>query len=101
MMKESEEQIALWVQRQCREMNIPPQNVFYGAFGKGTLGYAFSKVFGAACPVPIDEGGAPTKRAVRDGEFVLEADGTKRLKRCDEHSDDRIEPDARTSKNCG
>lgn len=88
---EAEDQIADWVRLRSRELNLVPQNIFYGAFGKGTLGYAFSKVFGQTSSVPIDEGGLPTKRAVREGEYIVD-DVTKqrRLKRCDEHYDRRI-----------
>lgn len=88
--KEVDDQIAEYIQSRLKQLNIPPNYCFYGAFGKGTLGYAFSKIFGAVCPVPIDEGGSPTKRAVRDGLFVTEQDGRKRLMRCDEYYDRRI-----------
>lgn len=90
MLKEADDQIASWIFNRLRELNIRPDDCFYGAFGKGTLGYAFSKLFASVCPVPIDEGGMPTRRAVRDGLFVVETDGSKRPMRCDEYYDRRI-----------
>jgi hypothetical protein len=82
---EPEVQIAGHVKSRMKELGIPPQNSFYDAGGKGTLGYAFSKVFGDDCPIPVDFGAKATSRPVRFDLFVEELDGTKRLKRCDEH----------------
>lgn len=80
-----EDQIAAYVQKRLVQLDIVPQNCFYDSFGRGTLGSAFSKVFGHTCPVPVDSGAMPTKRPVRFDLFIIEKDGTRRLKRCDEH----------------
>lgn len=82
---EPEEQIALFVQNRLKELKIPAKNCFYDSFGRGTLGFAFAKIMGADCPIPVDSGMKPTTRPVRFDLFVEEKDGTKRLKRCDEH----------------
>src|ERR1035437_4192455 len=82
---EPEEQIASFLKNRLEQLGIPPQNCFYDSFGRGTLGFAFARLFGAICPVPIDSGAMPTKRPVRFDLFVEEKDGRKRLKRCDEH----------------
>lgn len=84
-----EDQIAAYIFNRLSELSIPPRNCFYDSFGKGTLGFAFSKLFGKECPVPIDSSSMPTKRPVRFDLFVEEVDQfgskKKRLKRCDEH----------------
>jgi hypothetical protein len=82
---EPEEQIADYVFARAQQGNIGAQNIFYDSFGRGTLGAAFARVFGSVCPVPVDSGARPTNRPVRFDLFVEERDGTKRLKRCDEH----------------
>lgn len=79
-----EEQIAVYVKQRLDELGIPYKNCFYDSFGRGTLGYSFSKIMGADVPVPIDSGMQPTRRPVRFDLFV-EENGVKRLKRCDEH----------------
>lgn len=82
---EPEEQIALFVKNRLTELKIETSNCFYDSFGRGTLGFAFAKIMGANCPVPVDSGMRPTKRPVRFDLFVEEVDGRKRLKQCDEH----------------
>ena len=81
---EPEEQIATFIFSRLGQLSIEAQNCFYDSFGRGTLGFAFAKLFGARCPVPIDSGAQPTTRPVRFDLFVEEKDGRKRLKRCDE-----------------
>lgn len=82
---DAEDQIAQFVKSRMESLGIPPQNCFYDSFGRGTLGYSFSKVFKEKNPVPIDSGSQPTKRPVRFDLFVTEKNGNKRLKTCDEH----------------
>ena len=81
---EPEEQIANMVFQRMRDADIPASNGFYDSFGRGTLGFAFAKLFGASCPVPVDAGARPTARPVRFDLFVDDNAG-RRLKRCDEH----------------
>lgn len=80
-----EEQIAEFIKRRCDEIGIPYSACFYDSFGRGTLGFYFSKIMGMVVPVPVDSGQQPTNRPVRFDLYVEENDGSKRLKRCDEH----------------
>ena len=86
---EAEDQIAEYVVKRLDDLKIPYQNCAFDSFGRGTLGFSFSKLCGKNCPVPVDSGAKPTKRPVRFDLFVDEADVitgrlSKRLKRCDE-----------------
>lgn len=85
-----EEQIAMYVFNRCAELDVMPQNIFYDSFGRGTLGFQFSKLFGRLCPVPVDSGAQPTKRPVRFDLFKEETNPLtgrveKRLILCDEY----------------
>ena len=81
-----EDQIANAVFDDLARYDIPPENCFYGAFGKGTIGFAFARKFGKNSPVPIEEGGSPSKRPVRqDLKLWDENKRELRHKRCDEH----------------
>ena len=82
---EPEDQIAEFVKARLGTLEVPPNNCFYDSFGRGTLGFAFAKVFGNLCPVPVDAGGPASPRPVRFDLFVTDDRGNKRLKRCDEH----------------
>jgi hypothetical protein len=82
---DAESQIAAFIFNQHKRLNIPPENIFYDSFGRGTLGAAFAKLFGFNCPVPVDSGSRPTDRPVRFDLFVDEKNGMKRLKMCNEH----------------
>lgn len=81
---EPEDQIAEHVKTRLTQMEIPAKNAFYDSVGKGTLGYAFAKLFGADCPIPVDSGDKPSSRPVRFDLFV-EENGARRHKRCNEH----------------
>ena len=88
--KSIEDQIADAVFEDCEREGIQYTNAFYDPYGKGTIGYAFSRRFPQGrCPIPVDSGGKPTTRPVRLGLFVDQSDNygqvVKRLKRCDEH----------------
>jgi len=86
-----EDQIVLQVKADAEALGIPAERIFYDSFGKGTIGFAFARHFGATCPVPIDSGGRTTDRPVREGLYVEEPPrypgdkGRKRLKKCSEH----------------
>lgn len=82
---DAEAQIAAYVYHRAKELKIAAKDIFYDSFGRGTLGFEFAKLFGLDCPVPVDSGAQPTARPVRFDLFVEERDGTRRLKRCDEH----------------
>lgn len=84
---EASEQIAAWVKNKCDALNIPPNQIFYDSLGSTQLGFAFSKVYGTNCPVPIESGGQATERPVRFDLYVTEfknGTSTKRLKTCRE-----------------
>ena len=80
-----EDQVATTLSEELRVYGIDPTDCFYDSCGKGTLGGAFARTFGSRSPVAVDAGAKPSKRPVRSGLYVDEDDGTKRLKRCDEH----------------
>jgi len=80
-----EDQICQQVKRDMEDHGIPPTHAFYDSFGKGTVGFAMAKEFGATCPVPVNAGEQPSQRPVRYDLFVEEFNGHRRLKRCDEH----------------
>lgn len=84
--KSADDQIAEWIKARLEQLNIQANRCFYDSFGKGTIGFAFAKVFGNSCPVPVDSGARPTRRPVRFDLFVWdETTKLKRPKRCDEH----------------
>ena len=86
-----EEQIAEFVHHDARQLGVSDENIFYDSFGKGTVGFAFSKKFGSNPPIPVESGGKPTSRPVRhDLTTVDEKTGQIRLKTCDEHYRKRI-----------
>lgn len=81
-----EDQIAMAVARDLTDLDIPPSHAFYDSFGKGTIGFAFARIFGESTPVPVDTGAKPSSRPVRYDLFIFdERLGYRRLKRCDEH----------------
>lgn len=82
---EVEDQLANMLAEELAFYGIESTNVFYDANGKGTIGAAFARKFGSKSPVAVDSGDKPTSRPVRQDLFIDEDDGTKRLKRCDEH----------------
>lgn len=82
--KSVEDQIAEQVFDLLKNEGIPSSQSGYDPYGKGTIGFAFSRKFGSDCPIPIDSGGKPTERPVRQDLYVIEKDGTKRLKKCSE-----------------
>lgn len=82
---EPEDQIALYIRKECGALGIPGSNVFYDAGMKATAAVAMSKLFSPECNA-VNFGGNPTKRPVSADEYVIDREtGAKRLKRCDEH----------------
>ncbi|HUD83432.1 MAG TPA: hypothetical protein VMQ67_08005 [Candidatus Saccharimonadales bacterium] len=80
-----EDQIASVLSEELTIYNVPPENVFYDACGKGTIGGALARKFGFRVPVAVDSGARCTKRPARADLFVDEPDGNRRLKTCEEH----------------
>lgn len=86
--KSPEDQIADWCLNYMTIHRIPTQNGFYDSTGRGTLGSALARVFGAVTPIPVEFGGRASPRPVRHDLFIEEGPPNrriKRLKRCDEH----------------
>lgn len=82
---EAEDQIALYVRRECGDLSIPGANVFFDAGMRATAATAMAKLFSPETN-PINFGGSPTKRPVSADEYVTDRQtGAKRLKLCDEH----------------
>lgn len=83
---EPEQQIAQMMFERHQQLGIPPENMSYDSFGRGTLGFFFAELFGKNCPVPVNSGDKPTDRPVRHDYFVEDSSSRtgKRLKRCDE-----------------
>ncbi len=82
---EAEDQIALYIKKECEALGIAPSHVFYDAGMRATAAVSMSKIVGTEANA-VNFGGNPTKRPVSADEYVLDRQtGAKRLKRCDEH----------------
>ena len=82
-----EDQIALFIRKDCEALDIPGANVFFDAGMRATAATALAKLFSPEVNA-VNFGGNPTKRPVCSDEYVLDGqNGAKRLKRCDEHYD--------------
>lgn len=88
--KDPDDQIAEFCKKECVINDLDPANGFYDSTGRGTVGAAFARVFGSVVPVPIAFGDRPSERPVRHDLFVVEPDGRKRHKRCDEEYGKRV-----------
>ena len=81
---EAEDQIALYVRKECEALGIPGSHVFFDAGMRATAATSMAKLFSPETN-PINFGGSPTKRPVSADEYVVDRQtGAKRLKRCDE-----------------
>lgn len=58
-----EDQIALFVMEQCKQRNIPPENLFFDSTGRGSLALAFARLWSPSV-VGIEFGGKPSERPV-------------------------------------
>lgn len=75
-----EDQIADAVKEYCESNNIPPENVFFDATGRGSLGTSFSRRWSSAVN-PIEFGGSPTDRPICSDWYINDPkDGHRRLK---------------------
>lgn len=80
-----EEQIAVFVKHDCKQLGIPPENMFHDSTGRGALGTMIAREW-SAMTNPVEFGGSPTPRPVTLDMFIYdEKDRHRRLKRCDEH----------------
>lgn len=80
-----EDQISIWVKSYCENNSIPPENFFYDATGRGSLGPSLARIWSAQIH-PVEFGGAATDRPVSLDLFILDfKTGQRRLKTCKEH----------------
>ena len=84
---EPEDQIALFIRKECVALDIPGAHVYFDAGMRATAATTLAKLFSADVNA-VNFGGLPSKRPVSADEYILDKDtGAKRLKRCDEHYD--------------
>ena len=80
-----EDQIAEWVKTYCENQNIPPENMFHDATGRGSLGTALARVWSAQTN-PVEFGGRPTERPVSLDHFIRDPKTSqRRLLLCSEY----------------
>lgn len=85
--REPEEQIAMFIKKECEALQIPGGHVFFDAGMRATAATALAKHFSHEVNA-VNFGGLPSKRPVSANEYVLDMQtNAKRLKRCDEHYD--------------
>lgn len=81
-----ETQIVRYVKSKCASKGVPDEKVFVEAGMRATLATEFGRVMSPAVNM-INFGGQATDRPVSNDLYVVEKDGTKRLKKCSEHYD--------------
>jgi hypothetical protein len=69
--QQAEEQIAEYVLLYCKQRNINPEQVGFDSTGRGTLMSAFARLWSPQV-VPIEFGGKPLDRPVRQGDAKTE-----------------------------
>lgn len=80
----AEDQIAEFVKEDCEKDGIPPENVFFDATGRGSLGTSFARIWSSQVN-PVEFGGNPTTRPVCQDIFIIDQKTKiKRLKLCTE-----------------
>lgn len=89
---EPEEQIASFIFDRSKQLGIPPENISYDSFGRGTMGFYLAALFGTNNPVPVNSGDNPTDRPVRFDYFIEDKSSSsgRRLKRCNEEYKKKI-----------
>ncbi|HEU4344050.1 MAG TPA: hypothetical protein VFU31_21050 [Candidatus Binatia bacterium] len=79
-----EDQIATWVRDDCISLDIPPENVFHDATGRGSLGTSFGRLWSPKVN-PVEFGGSASARPVTNDTFMIDPrTGEKRLVLCHE-----------------
>lgn len=80
-----EDQISEFVKRDCEISNIPPENMFHDATGRGSLGTSLARIWSAQTN-PIEFGGRPTDRSVSLDHYIRDPHTKQqRLLLCSEH----------------
>lgn len=81
---EPEDQIAVWVKRECTGLGILPANFGHDSTGRGSLGTALARAWSADCQ-PIEFGGKASKRPVSLDHYITDRQtNQRRLLICDE-----------------
>lgn len=79
-----EDQIAEWCAHYFDKNGVRPENFFYDATGRGSLGPSLARIWSNMIQ-PVEFGGSPTKRIVSRDVTVLDPKtGFSRPQRCDE-----------------
>jgi hypothetical protein len=79
-----EDQIAAFVRDDCIAKDIPPENVFHDATGRGSLGTSFGRLWSPKVN-PIEFGGSATARPVTHDTFIRDPrTNERRLMLCHE-----------------
>lgn len=87
---DAEYQIARHCKKRCESLGVPPENFFYDATGRGSLGTALAREWSAQTN-PVESGGVPTDRPVSMDHLVLDVKtNLRRLKLCSEHYSKRV-----------
>lgn len=82
-----EDQISHFLKHYATENSIKPENFFYDATGRGSLGTSLARIW-SNLTNPVEFGDPPSERPVSLDLTVEDKEtGLKRLKRCDEHYD--------------
>lgn len=85
-----EDLIAEWVRRDCESIGVQPENVFFDATGRGSLGTAFARIWSALVN-PVEFGGKPSDRPVSLDLYTEDTEyGGRKLKLCTEHYSKRV-----------
>ena len=84
---DAEDQISLFIRKECTALDIPGNRMFFDAGMRATAATSLSKLFSPDVNA-INFGGRPTARPVSADEYVNDLyTNSRRLKRCDEHYD--------------
>jgi hypothetical protein len=77
-----EDQIAAFVRDDCIAKDIPPENVFHDATGRGSLGTSFGRLWSPKVN-PVEFGGSASSRPVTHDTFIKDPrTGERRLMLC-------------------
>lgn len=90
---EASEQIAAFVKDKSDKLSLPASSIVYDSLGSTSLAFAFAKLFGSSCPIPVESGGSADDRPVRAGLYVNEIKNgrtEKRLKTAKEEYSKKI-----------
>lgn len=80
----AEDQISAWVKFYCESHGVPPENFFFDATGRGSLGPSLARIWSNLIQ-PVEFGGSPTERPVSLDAYIYdEKTRSRRLQTCKE-----------------